>query len=125
MPEASWGRHSRWLTCMTIDPSAFGADAHAVRLALAAENIEARPVWKPMHLQPVFSACARAGGAVAESLYARGLCLPSGSNLSERDLERIAAVIRRAHQSSRSPRAGAAAADRAEPALGRATTPGT
>jgi pyridoxal phosphate-dependent aminotransferase EpsN len=125
MPEASWGRHSRWLTCMTIDPRAFGADAQAVRLALAAENIEARPVWKPMHLQPIFSACARVGGAVAESLYARGLCLPSGSNLSASDLERIAVVIRRAHQPSRTPRAGASAGDCAEPAPGRATTPGT
>lgn len=101
MPEAPWGRHSRWLTVLTIDPTAFGADTHAVRLALGAENIEARPVWKPMHLQPVFANCARVGGAVAEDLYTRGLCLPSGSSLSTADLERIAAIIRRVQRSSR------------------------
>src|SRR2546421_354102 len=55
MPEAPWGRPSRWLTCVTIHPSAFGTDREALRLALEAENIEARPVWKPMHLQPVFA----------------------------------------------------------------------
>jgi pyridoxal phosphate-dependent aminotransferase EpsN len=96
MPEAPWGRHSRWLTCLTIDPRDFGMDREALRLALEAENIEARPVWKPMHLQPVFAQCQRIGGTVAEDLFARGLCLPSGSNLSTADLERIVEVIRRA-----------------------------
>jgi pyridoxal phosphate-dependent aminotransferase EpsN len=95
MPEAPWGRHARWLTCLTIDPEAFGADREAVREALAAENIEARPVWKPMHLQPVFAGCARVGGSVAEDLFARGLCLPSGSSLSPADLDRVSEVIRR------------------------------
>ncbi len=57
MPEAPWGCHTRWLTCITVDPAAFGADREQVRLALEAENIEARPVWKPMHLQPVFAGC--------------------------------------------------------------------
>jgi pyridoxal phosphate-dependent aminotransferase EpsN len=56
MPEAEWGRHTRWLTTLTIDPGAFGADREAIRLALEAENIESRPVWKPMHRQPVFEA---------------------------------------------------------------------
>lgn len=95
MPEAPWGRSSRWLTCITIDPGQFGVDREAVRLALAAENIEARPVWKPMHLQPVFAGCDCFGGTVAEDLFARGLCLPSGSNLSSADLERVVAVVRR------------------------------
>jgi len=93
MPEAPWGRHSRWLTCLTIDPAKFGADREAVRLALDAENIEARPLWKPMHLQPVFEAYEHVGGAVAEGLFAHGLCLPSGSNLTRSDVERVAGVI--------------------------------
>jgi pyridoxal phosphate-dependent aminotransferase EpsN len=95
MPEAPWGRSSRWLTCVVIDPGKFGADREAVRLALGAENIEARPVWKPMHLQPVFAGCECFGGEVAEDLFNRGLCLPSGSNLTRADLERVAAVVRR------------------------------
>jgi pyridoxal phosphate-dependent aminotransferase EpsN len=94
MPEASWGRHTRWLTCITIDPTEFGADRGAVRIALEKENIEARPVWKPMHLQPVFSGCEAVGGEVAESLFDRGLCLPSGSNLGPVDLERVVSVVR-------------------------------
>ncbi len=93
-PEAPWGRHARWLTCLTIDPEEFGADRERVRLALEAEDIEARPVWKPMHLQPVFAGCEAIGGAVAEDLFARGLCLPSGSNLTEPDLERVVSEIR-------------------------------
>jgi len=94
MPEAPWGRSTRWLTCITIDPKQAGTDREKVREALAAQNIEARPVWKPMHLQPVFAAYDRVGGAVAEDLFNRGLCLPSGSNLPRTDLERVAAVVR-------------------------------
>lgn len=93
MPEAPWGRCTRWLTCLTIDPDLFGADREAVRLALARENIEARPVWKPMHLQPVFRTCECVGGSVAQTLFERGLCLPSGSSLTESDLARICHVI--------------------------------
>jgi dTDP-4-amino-4,6-dideoxygalactose transaminase len=95
MPEAPWGRHTRWLTVMTVDPAQFGADREAIRLALEAENIEARPVWKPMHLQPIFAECEAVGGAVAEQFFRDGLCLPSGSNLSEDDLGRVVDVIRR------------------------------
>ncbi len=97
MPEAAWGRHSRWLTCLVIEPREFGVDREVVRAALEAAGIEARPVWKPMHLQPVFAGYPRVGGAVAEDLFARGLCLPSGSSLTPGDLERIVAVICRAH----------------------------
>jgi pyridoxal phosphate-dependent aminotransferase EpsN len=93
MPEAPWGRHSRWLTCLTIDPEKFGRDRETVRRELEAANIEARPVWKPMHLQPVFDGCECLGGQVAEDLFERGLCLPSGSNLSAGDLERVVDVI--------------------------------
>jgi len=94
-PEAPWGQHARWLTCITIDPDAFGADREVVRKALEAENIESRPVWKPMHLQPVFAEYERIGGEVAEGLFDNGLCLPSGSNLSSDDLDRVADAIRR------------------------------
>ena len=78
-----------------VDPAAFGADREEIRLALEAENIEAQPVWKPMHLQPIFKDCVCVGGAVAERLFDHGLCLPSGSNLSESDLERVVEVVRR------------------------------
>jgi dTDP-4-amino-4,6-dideoxygalactose transaminase len=95
-PEAPWGTHSRWLTCLTLDPAAFGADRERVRLALEAENIEARPLWKPMHLQPVFAGLPCHGGGVAADLFERGLCLPSGSSLTEADLARVARAVRRA-----------------------------
>ncbi|HVO84309.1 MAG TPA: DegT/DnrJ/EryC1/StrS family aminotransferase [Syntrophobacteria bacterium] len=94
MPEAPYGRSTRWLTCITIDPRKFGADREAVRLALEAENVESRPVWKPMHLQPVFKGCECIGGEVAEGLFNRGLCLPSGTAMTEEDLARIVEVIR-------------------------------
>lgn len=94
MPEAPWGRSSRWLTCVLVDPKRFGADREAIRVALEKENIEARPVWKPMHLQPVFEGCDRFGGEVAEDLFNRGLCLPSGSNLTPADLDRVVAAVR-------------------------------
>ena len=95
MPEAPWGRATRWLTCFTVDPAEFGANREAIRLALEAENIESRPLWKPMHLQPVFAGCPVVGGAVAERLFERGLCLPSGTGLRDADLARVAAVVRR------------------------------
>lgn len=95
MPEANYGRCTRWLTCITIDPKIAGTDREQVRLALQNNNIEARPVWKAMHLQPIFRDCRCYGGAVSERLFAHGLCLPSGSNLSESDLDRVIEVIRR------------------------------
>jgi pyridoxal phosphate-dependent aminotransferase EpsN len=94
MPEAAFGRATRWLTCVTIDPEKFGANREDVGKALEAENIEARPVWKPMHLQPVFAECACFGGAVSEDLFARGLCLPSGSSLTGADLQRVVETVR-------------------------------
>lgn len=89
MPEAAFGRATRWLTCLTIDPTRFGSNREEIRLTLTQQQIEARPVWKPLHLQPVFSGCECIGGAVAEDLFNRGLCLPSGSNLTSEDLERV------------------------------------
>ena len=96
MPEADYGRCTRWLTCITIDPAIAGTDREKVRLALAEANIEARPIWKPMHLQPVFAGCRCYGGGVSERLFADGLCLPSGSNLTEADLKRVSDVVRSA-----------------------------
>jgi dTDP-4-amino-4,6-dideoxygalactose transaminase len=96
MPEAPWGRCTRWLTVVLITPEAFGADRETVRMALERENVEARPVWKPMHLQPVFRGVRARGGAVAEDLFARGLCLPSGTGMTRGDVERVAATLRRA-----------------------------
>lgn len=87
MPEAPWGRHTRWLTVITIDPAEFGANREAVRVALESANIESRPVWKPMHLQPVFAGCEVIGGSVAEHLFNCGLCLPSGSSLLQEEQE--------------------------------------
>jgi dTDP-4-amino-4,6-dideoxygalactose transaminase len=95
MPEASWGRHNRWLTTLTIDPNGFGANREDVRVTLSARNIEARPVWKPMHLQPVFLGCERWGGNVAANLFQRGLCLPSGSSMKDSE---VAAVIETIHE---------------------------
>lgn len=107
MPEANYGTANRWLTVILITPEIFGPDREQVRLALEAENIESRPVWKPMHLQPVFNCngvslrqgkkqyTARAvGGQVSEDLFARGLCLPSGTAMTQEDLDRVIAVIR-------------------------------
>jgi pyridoxal phosphate-dependent aminotransferase EpsN len=101
MPEAAFGKSTRWLTCLTIDPAAFGADREQVRLALAQEKIEARPVWKPLHLQPVFADCECIEGAVAQELFEYGLCLPSGSNLTDEDLERVTSAIAQIHQENR------------------------
>ncbi|WP_275575020.1 DegT/DnrJ/EryC1/StrS family aminotransferase [Neosynechococcus sphagnicola] len=98
MPEAAFGRATRWLTCLRIDPAAFGADREQVRVALAHQQIEARPVWKPLHLQPVFADCESIGGAIAADLFTHGLCLPSGSNLTLEDLERVITAILQVHQ---------------------------
>ncbi len=94
MPEAEYGRSTRWLTCMTVDPREFGADREEIRLALEVEDIESRPVWKPMHLQPVFQGSRVFGGAVAEDLFEKGLCLPSGSAMTRSDVERVSIILR-------------------------------
>ena len=111
MPEASYGKSNRWLTVILITPERFGADRETVRLALEAENIESRPVWKPMHQQPVFrirnlefgirknlkeTYPARVvGGEVAEDLFERGLCLPSGTAMTDEDTNRVISAILR------------------------------
>ena len=95
MPETPYGRPNRWLTCLTISPEVCGADRESVRLALEAENIEGRPVWKPMHMQPVFAGAHVFGGAVSERLFRDGLCLPSGSSLSPDEQDRVISIVRR------------------------------
>jgi dTDP-4-amino-4,6-dideoxygalactose transaminase len=94
MPEAGYGQSTRWLTVVVIDPAHFGRDREYVRVALEAQHIETRPVWKPMHLQPVFSDERVVGGAVSEELFAKGLCLPSGSSLTIDKQNRVIELIR-------------------------------
>ena len=96
MPEASYGTSNHWLTCIVVDPEAFGADRENIRVALEAVDIEARPVWKPMHLQPYYAEAPCYGGSVSAHLFARGLCLPSGSALTADDQERVVAGLRSA-----------------------------
>ncbi len=102
MPEAPWGSSSRWLSVIQIDSMLFGAGPEDVRIHLEATNIESRPVWKPLHLQPLFAGARVAGGRVAERLFERGLCLPSGSQMTNADLRRVA---NRVKSTPRAPRA--------------------
>ena len=93
MPEAPYGRSTRWLSCIVVDPERFGAARERIRLHLESKRIESRPLWKPLHLQPIFSGCRVLGGSVSEDLFNRGLCLPSGSQLTKTQLRRIADQI--------------------------------
>jgi pyridoxal phosphate-dependent aminotransferase EpsN len=95
MPEAAYGTSTRWLSCFLVDAEALGATRDELLAALAAADVEARPVWKPMHLQPLYAGCDRHGGDVAAGLYARGVCLPSSSSLPPDDQDRVIEVIRR------------------------------
>jgi len=94
MPEASCGRGNRWLSVVTVDTGRFGAEPEEIRLALEAENIESRPVWKPMHQQPVFRECRSRLRGVADRLFRTGLCLPSGTSLEEEALSLVVEIIR-------------------------------
>lgn len=94
MPKASTGEGNCWLSVILIDEKAFGANRETIRLALEAENIESRPMWKPMHLQPVFKDAAMVGGRVSEALFKDGLCLPSGSSMSNADVLRVCEAVR-------------------------------
>ena len=98
MPEAGWGRGTRWLTAMQIDPARFGTDREAVRLVLDRIGAEARPVWKPLHLQPAFRGGAMEPCPIATRLFERGLCLPSGSDLDPAAQERLIDTIRRCYR---------------------------
>ncbi len=92
--EAPWGTHTRWLTVCYLDPDA-GAPISPIQLidALGAMNIEARPVWRPMHTQPLFSGAPVVGGHVSERLYRSGVCLPSSSSLSRTDQDLVISLV--------------------------------
>ena len=98
MPVADYGEPNWWLTCVTIDPEAFGCDREAVRLALENADIESRPTWKPLHLQPVYAGAPTVGGAFCASVFERGLCLPTGSALSGSDLDRVVGIVGSLHR---------------------------
>lgn len=84
-----------WLTCVLVDPEKFGMDCDALRLKLDAANIESRLLWKPMHMQPVYAKNAFYGNGVSERIFSRGLCLPSGSSLTDEDIARVVSEIKR------------------------------
>lgn len=92
--EAPWGTHSRWLSVLMLDLSELPVGPRDLIRDLERDNIESRPVWRPMHTQPLFSDAQRVGGAVAERFYECGLCLPSSSSLTEEDLARVIGILR-------------------------------
>lgn len=92
--EAPWGRHTRWLTCLLVDGERAGVDREGIRTTLERRNIEARPLWKPMHLQPIFRDFPVMGGGVSEGLFRSGLCLPSGSGLTGAERNRVVEAVR-------------------------------
>lgn len=94
MPQAEYGVHTNWLSTFLIDEARFGVTRDALIAALARAGIESRPVWKPMHMQPLYESAFRYGGAVAEDLYRRGICLPSSSSLTRVDQDRVIRHIR-------------------------------
>ena len=85
MPEAPYGLHTHWLSCLLVDEKELGISRDALIAKLDSANIESRPVWKPMHMQPLYSGCECFGGDVAADLFERGICLPSSSSLSQED----------------------------------------
>ena len=93
-PEGGDFNSNYWLTCITVDPEEAGFTREDVRLALDADNIESRPWWKPMHLQPVFKDAPFYGNGTSERLFEIGLCLPSGPTLTDEDIERVTKVVR-------------------------------
>jgi len=95
MPQAPYGLHTNWLSCFLIDEREFGSSRDELIRALDEANVEARPVWKPMHLQPLYAGCQRYGGEVAEDLFRRGICLPSSSSLSEEDQLHVINSVRK------------------------------
>ncbi|WP_317617315.1 DegT/DnrJ/EryC1/StrS family aminotransferase [Paenibacillus elgii] len=98
MPEASFGSATRWLTTLTVDPQVAGTTSGDIIRALAEANIESRPVWKPMHLQPLFQGCAyyphQEGHSVSDRLFEQGICLPSGSSLTETEQAKVIEIVK-------------------------------
>ncbi|MCB2173635.1 aminotransferase class I/II-fold pyridoxal phosphate-dependent enzyme [bacterium] len=95
MPDPEWGRSTHWLSSMIIDPVTSGTDRDAIIAVLDQHNIEARPVWKPLHLQPLYRDCEVFGGDVSQALFENGICLPSGTAMGEDDLECICSLVRK------------------------------
>ncbi len=93
MPEAGWNEATRWLSVIRIHSQTYGRDREQVRLALEAENIESRPIWKPLHRQPALQHLRCYGGEHSDLLFEEGLCLPSGSALTDSDLDRICSLF--------------------------------
>ena len=93
MPDAGWGLHTRWLSTFTVNPQVLGRGSDDLLEALAAANIDARPVWKPMHIQPLYEGRLHFGGQVAEDLFTHGICLPSSSSLTEQEQLRVIDTI--------------------------------
>ena len=94
MPEPEWSVSNRWLTCVLIDSDVFGATPEAIRAKLEEHKIESRPLWKPMHLQPVYREYRMVGGEVSEYLFKHGLCLPSGTAMQDEDISYICDIIK-------------------------------
>jgi dTDP-4-amino-4,6-dideoxygalactose transaminase len=94
MPIAAYGEPNYWMTCLTIDPSESHSDRDTAIKQLTADDIEARPLWKPMHRQPLYSDAEIIGGSVSDGLFERGLRLPSGSSLTSADLDRVISAVR-------------------------------
>lgn len=83
-----------WLTCILVEPEKFGTDYETLRQKFEAENIETRPLWKPMHMQPVYANAPFYGNGTSEKIFSQGLCLPSGSSLSDEDISRVVEVLK-------------------------------
>lgn len=96
MPQAPYGLHTNWLSCFLIDECEFGCSRDRLIQLLDSAGIESRPLWKPMHLQPLYSGCRCYGGQVAEALFLRGICLPSSSNLSPEEQLHVVNRVRAA-----------------------------
>lgn len=96
MPQADFGFHTNWLSCFLVDEGKLGVSRDALIAALSSEDIESRPVWKPMHMQPLFAQAERFGGDVSADLYTRGICLPSSSSMTVEDQQRVIDVLRAA-----------------------------
>lgn len=95
-PDPTWGVGNSWLTTVTFDVRSRPGASEQVRVALQEQGIESRPIWKPMHLQPVFKGNETVLTGVAERLFEEGLCLPSGVGLTDADVERVASGVRAA-----------------------------
>lgn len=93
MPVPNDSEPNRWLTVLTVDPDEAGTTREVIRLALEAENIEARPAWKPMHQQPLFADSVAIGGSISDQIFTSGLCLPTGSAMSDAQVDRVAEIV--------------------------------